>query len=146
MDKDTKVLLMAVVIILVALVSFNLNDLTGKAIDKDELQSYSGLSRIVIPSSVTFGWEQNLKSVKVDFYIGSEAVRNQVYLYDRNDKRKSVSVLIDRRSSPSSTISNKQVQDRSISLSLDLPKGNYYLGAKNRAGDIILESNYIAIK
>ena len=84
MDKDTKVLLMAVVIILVALVSFNLNDLTGKPTLNVGSASVSGASITVTPGSVSFGWNVEKMPLTVRVDLGSNVADTKMNLYRCN--------------------------------------------------------------
>ncbi len=142
MDKDTKILLMAVVIILVALVSFNLSDLTGKVTSSSSITVSSPTG-----TTITFGKYDSMKIVSLNINVGSEAVRNQVDLYRESGARVGQTFKIDKSMSVGSMISNKRVST-TYSIGSDLDANNlirYYFGAKNKAGDVVLTSDKITI-
>lgn len=75
MDKDNKILLSAILIILVALVSFNFGDITGKIVKDSTVVAVS-------PSEVTAG-----EYITVYVNPGSDGVKNVAYVYRENDVR-----------------------------------------------------------
>ena len=77
MNKDTKVLLMAVVIILVALVSFNLSDLTGKIISKSEISTLT-----VSPTIITFGIHDSATMITLRISPGRNGVNQKLQMYE----------------------------------------------------------------
>jgi len=75
MDKDNKVLLAAVLIILVALVAFNFGDITGKAVKDD------GTVIAVSPTTVKFGEYDTMKLVTIKVIPGKDGVDTVMSLY-----------------------------------------------------------------
>ena len=84
MDKDTKILLMAVVIILVALVSFNLSDLTGKVTSEASVTVDTGSfdDKVIFTSDV-----DTVKLVTVELLLGNEVVNEKMDLYMCNPRQ-----------------------------------------------------------
>ncbi len=76
MEQNNKTLLIAVLIILLALVAFNFNKISGKVVDDG-----SDVSVVVSPSLVTFSGNEVVKQVTVTVDTGSVGVDNQLDLY-----------------------------------------------------------------
>ena len=139
MDKDTKILLMAVVIILVALVSFNLSDLTGKVTKGDKT------TIVVSPTVIEFGLHDTAKIVTIRVSPGKEGIRDKLQMY--REKPGGYDMAL---SSETVTIckGSQCYDDTTISYRIDaeLIKGGYYFIAKNRDGDVVGKSNTLTIK
>jgi len=75
MNKDNKVLLGAILIILVALVSFNFGDITGKAVSEGSIVAIS-------PKTITAG-----EYINVYIKPGSKGVEQLAYLYREDGAR-----------------------------------------------------------
>ena len=139
MDKDTKVLLMAVVIILVALVSFNLTDLTGK------VTKGSTATITVSPSVVTFAKNEVAKMVTIKVSPGKEGINRKLEFY------------IVRSGSTDTRVGTESVnicrtstcyEDVTVSYRLNSGlSGKYYFIARDRRGvEIVGKSNIIEIR
>ena len=85
MEKDNKILLGAVLIMLVAMVSFNFNSITGKA------TTSSGVLVSAAPSELYFSYDdlanKPSKVVKVKVEVDSQGIENQLDLYRSNGER-----------------------------------------------------------
>lgn len=81
MNKDTKVLLMAVVIILVALVSFNLSDITGRQVSN--MPRSASVTVTGVP--ITFAKYQSQATINVGISISGGQVGNRLYLYRESE-------------------------------------------------------------
>ena len=75
MEKDNKVLISAILIILVALVSFNFGDITGKAVKENTVVAIS-------PLEVTAG-----ETITVYVKPGSNGVEKLAYVYSKKGIR-----------------------------------------------------------
>lgn len=80
MDKDNKVLLSAVLVILVALVAFNFGDITGKAVESNTVIAVS-------PTSVSFGEYDTIKLLTIKVSPGKDGVDTKMYLHQENGFR-----------------------------------------------------------
>ena len=138
MDKDTKVLLMAVVIILVALVSFNLNDLTGKVTTNNQA------SITVTPTLLTFAKNEAVKVLTINLDLGTNVVDQKVYLYKESGIRVgSESLILCRSSSCGQKDINSMYR---YSINAGLNKGRYYFVARDRKNNIVAESNKFMVQ
>ncbi len=137
MDKDTKILLMAVVIILVALVSFNYADLTGDI-------TKSGTSSMkVSPSTITFIKYQTKALITIELLV-NEPVENEMYLYKvGSGKVGNQKITLCR----SSTCSQADLEKSyNYYLNSDLRDGIYYFVARGRQfNNIVATSNKFTI-
>ena len=86
MNKDNKVLLGAILIILVALVSFNFGDITGKAVSEGSIVAIS-------PKTVTAG-----EYINVYVKPGSKGVEKLAYIYREGDIRMAGTISLCRTS------------------------------------------------
>ena len=86
MEKDNKILLGAVLILLVAMLSFNFNSLTGKVTSKEG----SDASISVSPTNVYFTREDlyrgTAKLVTVEVNVKDGEIENKLDLYEGNSK------------------------------------------------------------
>jgi len=76
MEQNNKTLLIAVVIILLALVAFNFNKISGRAVGDG-----SDVSVVVSPSVVTFSGDETAKQITVTVDTGSVGVDNELGVY-----------------------------------------------------------------
>ena len=76
MNKDTKILLMAVVIILVALVSFNFNDITGRIISNSEVTTLA-----VSPTKIDFGPNDIAKMITIRVSPGFNGINKKIMMH-----------------------------------------------------------------
>jgi hypothetical protein len=138
MDKDTKVLLMAVVIILVALVSFNMSDLTGKA---SSTAAVSGIRITVEPASVTFAKNDAAKIVTVRASLGSNKVEDNLQLYNAqtNTRLGGKDLSLCRSSNCRQTDLQPSYQ---YSISANLKGGSYYFAAKQGANTVARSNTF----
>jgi len=139
MDKDTKILLMAVVIILVALVSFNLSDLTGKVTKSDKTII------AVSPSVLTFGLHDSSKIITVRVSPGEGGIRKRLLMY--RVKTGGYDSVV---GSETVSVCNRDIcyDDVTVSYRIDagLLEGRYYFAAKARKGEQVGKSNILEIR
>jgi hypothetical protein len=138
MDKDTKVLLMAVVIILVALVSFNLSDLTGKVIKSDTT------TISVSPISFTFGKHDHARMMTIRVSPGKNGIDKRLVMVE--SKRSGYDTQI---SSETVRICGDEIcyDDVTISYRVDsgLKEGRYYFKGKRQNTGQVFTSNKFEI-
>ncbi|MBI2498632.1 hypothetical protein HYV88_00145 [Candidatus Woesearchaeota archaeon] len=79
MEQNNKTLLVAVLIILLALVAFNFNKISGRVVGDG-----SDVSVVVSPSIVTFSGDESAKFVTVTVDTGSVGVDSQLELFSVN--------------------------------------------------------------
>jgi hypothetical protein len=138
MNKDTKVLLMAVVIILVALVSFNMSDLTGKIIKNSE-----NAQLIISPTLVTFGKHDTARMITIQVSPGKNGINQKLWLYrgdGRNTQADSTTVNI--------CTSSICYDDVTVSYRVDagLKDGKYYFKAERENTGQKFVSNEFEVK
>ncbi len=135
MNKDTKILLMAVVIILVALVSFNLSDLTGKAV--------SDITTLTVsPTIINFGLHDSAKMITIRVSPSKNGIDQRIQMY-----RKEWDTQV---SSETATICTDSIcyDDITISYRVDsrLRDGRYYFKAERENKNQAFTSNIFEIR
>lgn len=121
MEKDNKVLLGAVLILLVAMLSFNFNSVTGE-VTKDSA------SLKVSPTSVYFSQEdlnsRPSKIVSVKVSVNSGSIENELYLFRSNGVRTQQSNT--RQICESKSSCGKGTYAVDFKIGTELPDGEYY--------------------
>lgn len=131
MQEDRKVLFLAALIIVVAIVSFNLN-ITGKVTSCDK-----SMSIVVGPSVVEFGKYDASKIINVAFKeIGNRGIDSDIKLYKANGVRVENNAL---------KVCKKYIcyddVTSSYRVSRNLVGGEYYFEASRDRGDCKYKSN-----
>ena len=139
MNKDTKVLLMAVVIILVALVSFNLSDLTGMQIRSDVT------TLTVSPITTTFERYDTAKMITIRVLPADNGVDKKIEMYKCKNEQCTTSIRLGAETANICTSSTCS-EDVTVSYRLDsgLRVGIYYFQAEKDGEKFI--SNKFEIK
>ena len=140
MNKDTKVLLMAVVIILVALVSFNLNDITGRIINGSEVSTLT-----VSPTIITFGNNDAATMITIGISPGTNGLDKKILMY--KVRTGGYDTPIDSKTANICTDSICY-HDVTIGLRVDsgLKDGKYYFKAERENMDKEFVSNHFEVK
>ena len=140
MNKDTKVLLMAVVIILVALVSFNLSDLTGRIINGSEVSTLT-----ISPTIITFGNNDAATMITISISPGTNGLDKKILMY--KVRTGGYDTPIDSKTANICTDSICY-HDVTIGLRVDaeLREGEYYFKAERENMNKEFVSNYFEVK
>ena len=126
MEKNSKILLLAVLIMLLSLVSFNFNreDISGRSVS-------SSPSVVISPSSLNFKWVRGeFESLPVAITVNGNNIESEFYMYDSNKHRDGSSM----RNLCSDSYCNGR---NSVTAYLDgdaLEAGTYYFGVETRDG------------
>jgi|SRR3989338_66708 len=152
MEKDNKILLGAVLILLVAMVSFNFNTLTG------EVTSAKTRATITVsPSDVYFNYnelnQQTTKSVELTVDVENGKVINEVWLYRDNGERveRTDNKLCSPNDANTATYCGPGVYKVSASLSTDKEEGDYYFRINSKPsagaglGKVAFNSNVVTV-
>ena len=144
MEKDNKILLGAVLILLVAMLSFNFNSLTGEA-TKNVVTISANPSNLYF--SETDLIQQPSKPLIVTLRVQSGSVENKIYLY-RDDGQRIKSFVVPECQSNC----KKGTYTFEYLFTTDLPEGDYYLAVNDRETSVgngfnrnVFKSNTISL-
>jgi len=135
MDKNNKTLVIAVLIMLLALVSFNFNrgDLSGRSVD-------SSLKAVVYPGDQVCGNYDASKKFTLSLDPGSNNLRNKAYIVDSNRGYKAGEIVL----TSNSYVAESLTKDFLVSCD---QKGNYHLEFfDSNKGNILGRSNEYTIR
>ena len=135
MEKDNKILLGAVLILLVAMVSFNFNTLTGEVTSSEKARATITAS----PSDVYFSYNdlnhQTTKKVDLTVNIENGEFVNEVWLYRFNGER--IEKIDNHLCSPDGNTQSSYCRPRvyrlTASVSSNLEEGDYYFRIMSKA-------------
>jgi len=133
MDKDNKVLLAAVLVILVALVAFNFGDITGKAVKDSTVIAVS-------PTVVKFGEYDTVKMVTIKVMPGEDGVDTKMSLYKVDGFKvggETVNICTESICREETTLTYK--------LDSGLEAGKYYFKAEREQKGRVFKSNSFEI-
>lgn len=140
MEQNNKTLLVAVLIILLALVAFNFNKISGRAVGDG-----SDVSVVVSPSIVTFNGDETTKFITVTVDTGSVGVDSQLELFSV------VGGLRERVSISDTLCGTKSICNGVVSKQFLIPSrvesGDYVIGVErsNSAYGFKVDSNIFTI-
>lgn len=137
MEKDNKILLGAVLILLVAMVSFNFSSLTGNAATTS---SGSGVTVSVTPTDVFFSKEDTTRTVTVKVRTDDKEIENYLYLFRSNGERVGNKVVISgcNKSYCKTTKENPSGMHTQVyQLSKNLLEGDYYFRVQRSRGSLL---------
>ena len=129
MEKDNKVVLGAVLILLVGMLSFNFNSLTGQAVKGQEATVTAS------PSNVYFSFDdlnKGNKIVAVTIKVNSGKVDNDLYLYRKSLKGEERVGSLDTICKGTATYCGKGTYTVNYKFSSGNPEGDYFFRVQRR--------------
>lgn len=138
MENNNKTLLIAVLIILLALVAFNFNKISGRVVGEADI------TVAVNPTVIDFGRFDAAKTITATVDGGSIGIDKRIQLYEVEGSRKN------RVSGQSWTLCNRNICTGKISknlrISSNLDSGIYVLRLERNNYDIVVDSNVFRVR